>query len=225
MRLLGRKRQPSVIGPDGAEYVVVPKERTESWYLMLCRQAADRVEHPVAHWVDLAQHISFSDIVRKMRGEENAEGTHDQHEAAYVAAKLGYQLRVVEFEDLGLEDRNNELTETMLHMMVKCSSGAGWFPNVCGAAGMLMNASIKAPYDPAVTGLLTPVGAGHDVHADICATMVNSVLTTPDGGDRAIEGINVEDLTYAWRYGYYLRACEMSLPGDGRDSLAEINRP
>jgi hypothetical protein len=39
-----------------------------------------------------------------------------------------------------------------------------------------------------------------------------------------IEGINAEDLTYAWRYRYYLRSCEMSLPDDGRDWLAEIER-
>lgn len=63
-----------LIGPDGTKYVAVPTERTESWYRMLCQQAADRVEQPVAHWVDLAQHLSFSNTVRKMRGEENADG-------------------------------------------------------------------------------------------------------------------------------------------------------
>jgi hypothetical protein len=224
MRLFGRKGQPSLIGPDGTQYVVVPTERTEGWYLMLCQQAADRVEQPVAHWVDLAQHLSFSNTVRKMRGEENADGTHEQHEAAYVAAKLGYQLRVVEFEDLRLEDSNANLAEVMRQMVAEHRTGDGWFPNVCGTAATLMNASLKAPYDPEPASWLAPVGAGHDVHANMCATLVNSVLTTPNGDDRVIEGINAEDLTYAWRYGYYLRACEMSLPDDGRDALAEIDR-
>jgi hypothetical protein len=141
-----------------------------------------------------------------------------------VAAKLGYQLRVVEFEDLSLEDSNDELTEVMLQMVAEGKTGEGWFPNVCGTATMLMNASLKAPYEPGPASWLASVGAGHDVHAAMCASMVNSVLTTPEGADRVIEGISAEDLTYAWRYGYYLRACEMSLPDDARDSLAEIDR-
>lgn len=218
-------RELTSSAPDDTKYVAVPMERTESWYLMLCQQAADRVENPVPHWVYLAEVSSFSNTVLKMRGEENAEGTRDQTEAALVAAKLGYQLRVVEFEDLGLEDSNAELTSVMLQMMIEETSGEGWFSNVCGAAGILMNASVKAPYDPGPASWLAPVGAGHDVHAAMCASMVNSVLTTPEGADRVIEGISAEDLAYAWRYGYYLRACEMSLPDVARESLAEISRP
>ena len=54
------------------------------------------------------------------------------------------------------------------------------------------------------------------MHVDMCATCVNAVLTSPGG----FEGVNAEDLTYAWRYGYYLRACEMSLSDQGRSALA-----
>jgi chlorite dismutase len=73
MRLPGRKGRPSLTGPDGTKYVVVPMERTESWYLMLCQKAVDRVENPVARWVYLAEVSTFSDTVRKMRGEASAE--------------------------------------------------------------------------------------------------------------------------------------------------------
>jgi hypothetical protein len=97
-------RELTSSAPDDTKYVVVPMERNESSYLMLCQKAVDRVENPVAHWVYLAEVSTFSDTVRKMRGEESAEGTREQTEAALVAAKLGYQLRVVEFEDLSLED-------------------------------------------------------------------------------------------------------------------------
>jgi hypothetical protein len=211
-------RELASSAPDGTEYVVVPMERTESWSLMLCQKAADRVENPVPHWVYLAQVGSFSNTVRKVRGEENAEGTRGQTEAALVAAKLGYQLRVVEFEDLGEEDSNAELTKTMLQMVDEDNAGEGWFPNVCGTAAMLMNASLEAPYDPGIASYLEPVGAGHDIHAAMCASMVEWV-TPPEGVDLA--GISVEDLAYAWRYGYYLRACEMSLPDIARDDLAE----
>lgn len=226
-RRLAKKlaRELTSSAPDDTKYVAVPMERTESWYLMLCQKAVDQVENPVAHWIYLAEVSTFSETVRKMRGEESAEGTREQTEAALVAAKLGYQLRVVEFEDLSLEDSNDELTEVMLQMVAEGKTGEGWFPNVCGTAAMLMNASLKAPYEPGPASWLAQVGAGHDVHAAMCASMVNSVLTTPEGADRVIEGVSAEDLTYAWRYGYYLRACEMSLPDHARESLAEISRP
>jgi hypothetical protein len=214
-------RELSSSDPTGTKWVAVPTEQTESWYLGLCNQAAARVDEPVAKWVDLAQHISFSDTVRNMRGEARTEGTHAQHEAAYVSSKLGYQLRIVEFTDLDLEDNNDELADVMRQMFGEKRAGAGWFENVCGTASMLMRVLEKEPDGPAGRWL-APIGAGREMHMHMCLTLVNSVLTTPDGVRRNIEGITFGDLTHAWRYGYYLRACEMSLPDEGRTALAEI---
>ena len=214
MKLFGKKRPPSVVGPDGEPWVVVPTEKTESWYLMLCEQARDRIEEPTVHWVDLAMHLSFSDTVRKARGEASADGTRVQHGATYAAAKLGYQLRVVELNDLDIEDWNEELAYMIRWMMAEQNGGDTWFQNVCATAAMLMNASIKEPYSPDVQHLLAPVGAGPDMHADMRATMVNAVLTKPDIGDQIRADVSAEDLSCAWGYGYYLRACERSLPDE-----------
>jgi hypothetical protein len=193
-------------------------ERTESWYLMLCQKAGDRIDDPVPKWVHLAKLVSFSNV-RKMCGEEDAEGSPDQVQAAYAAAGLGYQLRIVEFEDLELGDGNDNLTEVMLAFHER-PSGADWFATMCSTAGLLTSASLKGPYDPKVAGLLAPVGAGHDVHAAMCGSCVHAVLTTPEGDERVVQGISEEDLALAWRYGYYLQACEMSLPDEARTALA-----
>jgi hypothetical protein len=62
--------------------------------------------------------------------------------------------------------------------------------------------------------------ASHDVHARMCANLVGRLFTTPEGYARDVEGVDAEGMSYCWRYGYYLRACEMSLPDEARNELA-----
>jgi hypothetical protein len=53
MRLFGRKRT-SVVGADGVEYVWARTEQIEDWVVPLCNQAVERLDEPVAGWMQLA---------------------------------------------------------------------------------------------------------------------------------------------------------------------------
>jgi hypothetical protein len=95
-----------------------------------------------------------------------------------------------------------------------------WWATMCTTASGLMNHSLDDPFAPGVVGVLAPVGAGHQVHAQMCVRLLTRLLTTPDGEPWLPDGITRHELAVCWFYGYYLRACEMSLPDDARTSLA-----
>jgi hypothetical protein len=100
----------------------------------------------------------------------------------------------------------------------------GWYPTACGTAHALVNYSLDKGDDPKLASLLTPIGAGFDVHNRMCVRQLGRLLRTPDGVDFEPDGITRPELANCWYYGYYLRAVEMSLPDRGRLSLSEVHR-
>jgi hypothetical protein len=146
-----------------------------------------------------------------MRGEEQTFGAREQAEVACTAA-LGYQTRAAEFEKLGEDSRNPALTSMLNDAFRASSFGDGWFSNVCGTAGTLMNASEQAPFDPDVAELLAPVGVGHHMRDQMLADLVGRLFVTPGGQERDLGDLGPLDLAHCWRYCYYLHACEQSLP-------------
>jgi len=82
-----------------------------------------------------------------------------------------------------------------------------------------MNYAMKDPFDPGVVGVLAPIGVGHDLHNQMCVRLIAPFFDTPEGLSWLANGADRHALAKCWFYGYYLRACEMSLPDVAGESL------
>lgn len=221
MKLFGKRTPPDVVGTDGVTYVHVPVEETENYVGTLSEKAADILDdQPLDRWMQLAHEVSFRTVVDRMRAMETSP-TRDQAQVAYTATKMGYVARIVEFEDLDLEDQNMELTEDLVLVESQGRFGDGWYPTACGMAHNLVNFSLNKGDDPEVASVLAPIGAGFDVHRRLCVRLLGRLLRTPEGVDFEPDGITRPELANCWYYGYYLRAVEMALPDQAREALSE----
>jgi hypothetical protein len=106
MKLFGKKRPADIVGADGETYVHVPVEQTEDYVGSLNEKADDRLEDPVAGWVELAHQTSFQTVIDRMR-EAETRPTFEQARFVFTASKMGYFSRIVEFEVADIEDRND----------------------------------------------------------------------------------------------------------------------
>lgn len=220
MRFFGKKRAPFV-GPDGTEYAVLPTDQVEPLVGSLGDRTAARLEEPVPPWVNATQLLCFARVVGQMR--EVPEPTNDQVRWARTAAKLGYEARVVEFGDLDTDDHNDELTEAIWLSKRKETFGAEWFQAIGGMAHLLLKLSIEKRYEPDAASLLAPIGLGHDIHTEMSVDLIGRIVATDEDEMRDLEGvISLAELGQCWRYGYYVRACEMSLPDEARSALADV---
>jgi len=220
MRLFGKNRAPFG-GPDGTEYAAVSTDQVEPLVASLGDKTAARLEEPVPPWVNAIQLLCCARVVGHTR--EVPEPTNDQVRWARTAAKLGYEARVVEFQDLDRDDHNDELTEAIWLSKRKETFGAEWFQVIGGMAHLLLKLSIEKRYEPDAASLLAPIGLGHDIHTEMSVDVIGRIVVTDDDAMRDLEGvITLGELGQCWRYGYYVRACEMSLPDEARSALAEV---
>ncbi len=224
MRIFWKTRKADFVGPDGMEYVVLPTEQTDVLAEQLGDRIAPRLEDPVDDWVRLAISVAFPSVVLPMRAEPDPE-SGEQARLAHTAAKLGYVARIVEFETITEEDCNLQLTATMSHAHEDGRLGGDWFATVCGTAKILLDISIEEPYDPEAGVILAPVGIGHDMHIQMCVDLLGRLMMTDDDQERDLAGMSIDELVRCWRYGYYIRGCEMSLSDEARTSLAHVTSP
>jgi hypothetical protein len=137
MKLFGKKRPADIVGADGVTYVHVPVEQTENYVGSLNEKADNRLEDPLAGWVELAHQTSFQTVIDRMR-EAETRPTFEQARFVFTASKMGYFSRIVEFEDLDIEDRNDELTEMMVLTEGEVD-GNGWYGTARATALTLVN--------------------------------------------------------------------------------------
>ena len=83
-----------------------------------------------------------------------------------------------------------------------------------------MNASRQYPHNPEWAGYLAPIGVGHELHASVFAILTACLLGQNDAGKlREPARVSVEEFGIAMRYGYYVQACDTSLPVETRAAL------
>lgn len=130
---------------------------------------------------------------------------------ASTASRLGYATRVAEFEQVAEPDFNPHVAEFIEQAAEPSGAGPDWFGAVCRTARVMLRAAHKEPYSFDTAILLVPVGLGHEAHRDLCAWELGARIEGPEA-EEAMKEVSGYELADCWGYGYYLRACEMSLP-------------
>ena len=205
--------------------VAVPDEQATVWIGRMGNDVATRIDDTTANWLRVALITTFPNIVMRAREEDPDLATDEQARYGNTAAKLGYLWRIAEFEYINQpEAPNDALRAYLLENHTEAVFGADWFPNVCGTAAALRAMSIDAPDAQETAVLLDPVGLGSDMHAKMCEDSVGRLVMDDDDRERDLDGagVTVGDLVVSWGFGYYLRVCEKSLPGEAIAALAEM---
>jgi len=220
---LFRKRRTTIVGPDGTEYVPVDESVANDMAVMLSDRTVENLEREVTPWVQYLLGETYGYMVRGLRGEPGHEGDEvPQQPASYAltAAKAGYEARTAEFAFLGQESSSPMVTDLIAHLVRSPEHAQSPLGAVALAASTMMNASHQGPHDPAHAQYLTPIGAGHDMHARMFAILTGCLLGQADTGDiREVAGISIYQLGMCMRYGYYVHACQASLPDGLRTAL------
>ena len=215
--------QFDLTGPDGTAYVPVSGEEFDEVLGPVALCAFDRFEDPVPGFIEEALRHASRPVAEGQR--ESRSRPFDVVRLAYAAGlvrtacKLGYATRIAEFERLAERDYNLHLEEFMGQWETQSSTWIDWFAAVCAAAYMLVSAAHKEPYSSDSARLLSPVGVGHGAHRDLCSWELTARISGPEA-EEAMKEISGHELADCWGFGYYLRACEMSLPAAARVALA-----
>ena len=220
---LFRKRRPTVVGPDGTEYVPVDEHVAHEMAVMLSDRTVENLEREISHWVRYVLGETYGYVVCGLRGESLHEGEEVPQQpasCALTAAKAGYEARIAEFTFLEQDSSNPVVTDLIGHLVRSPEHAQSPVGAVALAASTMMNASHQAPHDPEYAQYLTPIGAGHEIHARMFAILTGCLLGQDDAGQLGeIPGIGINELGMCMRYGYYVHACQASLPDEVRAAL------
>jgi hypothetical protein len=191
-------------------------------------RAFDLVDSAAPNFVERA-HAAASPGLLEHQGEALAR-PFETIRAAYAvglasqASRLGYATRVAEFEQHPQADYSPQLEQFMRDAYQRKTFGADWHQTVCGTARRLLEAGHKELRSPQRAQLQQPVGIGHDAQRALCSWELGAHIHDSKA-DEAMKEITDGELAECWGYGYYLRACEMSLPEEARAELASVSGP
>lgn len=118
-----RRSEPTVIGPDGTEYVAVDEDVAHDIAVMLSERALANLEREVAPWVRTLLFGAYDVVVRGMRGEAAGDTPTEPVSFAATAAKLGYEARDAEFAFLEKDSSNTVLSDFLTHVVRSPDSG------------------------------------------------------------------------------------------------------
>lgn len=199
------KEPPSVVGPDGVEYVAMPTSELDRALDELTAWTIDRLDTPAPKTIALALQVVLPNMVR-------SDATADEARFAGTAAKLGYDARKIEVGYHKLNDRNESLSLFLAHVH---DEEADWFQTLCRVAQMLADAASAEAFPTGVTAdLLGDTGLGYEGRHRFAMHLLDCLLTHPETGEpRQPPGeLTTSELYECWSFGYYLDACEASVP-------------
>jgi hypothetical protein len=215
-------------GPDGVKHPPLPAEAFDDLVQSVARRAFDIAGDTGPEFIELAHRQACPSLVERQR--QLTDRPFDLIRVSYAAglahraSKLGYATRTVEFEHRLEPDYNPHLQQFMHRAHAQQTLGSDWFATLCGAARLLLRAAHKEA-DPGDTArLLKPVGIGPRAQRDLCAWELGAQIND-SAAEEAMKEITDAELADCWGYGYYLRACEMSLPPEATPALASASGP
>jgi len=216
-----RKSARTVIGPDGTEYVPVPTDEFDEMLGPLVERAVGMYEPGVLpKYADLAAKLALTEIILPQESG-SIEPTAGDLNMSLSATTLGYVSRLAEFEFIEQSQSNEHLRAFLAYAYGERAFGEDWFANIVGTAGSLMNGAAQDPFGADTAPLLGAVGIGYDARQRFGFAVIASLLTEPDSGHtRTLDAIMPRHLYECWRFGYWLAACDASLPDDARASLS-----
>jgi hypothetical protein len=224
MRVFRRKpkERPSITGPDGVEYVEMSASDLDRALHDSISSTIELVRNPAPRVIDLAMKVALP-MVRPGRVTPDeadearpADVTPEEALFAGTAAKLGYEARKVEIAYHDLKDRNESLSSFIAYAHEEDDD---WFATLSRVALMLTGAALAEPFPTGDTAdLLGDTGLGYETRQYFAMRLLESLLTDPEtGGPRLLPGdLTTNELYECWLFGYYLDACEASVP-DGVD--------
>lgn len=215
-------------GPDGDRHPPLPTEAFDELVQSVALRAFDIADDTHDGFIELAHREACPPLVELQR--KLKDRPFDLIRVSYAAglaqraSKLGYATRTVEFEHHAETDYTPHLERFLRDAQHRHTLGADWFATICGAAHLLQRAAHKEPYSPHTALLLRPLGNGHSAQRELCAWELGAQINDSEA-EEAMKEITDQELADCWGYGYYLRACEMSLPPEARSALASISCP
>jgi len=150
--------------------------------------------------------------------EELAAPGHDAESLIYTVARLGFAARRAECAYFGAGEANPALTG-LLTQLHASSAGDDWFGIVWQTAVNMIDNADRNPWAPDVEPILAPQGMGHDARRRLADLVVDSVLRSERGRPWELGSVSTETLARCWRFGYYLSACDASLPPEAEREL------
>jgi hypothetical protein len=217
MPLFKRGRKPaSITGPDGVEYRAVPQAEADELLIALGTRAGELYGQPLPDYIELAAKTVPVSLLPK-----GASPTANDIGLMYSSVRLNYVARVAEFERYSKGDYSAELHGALVAAEHGRMAGDDWFATLTTLAMGLAGEAMTDPYRPDVAPMFGPPGIGHQQRRRWRHALVSNLLTDPDSGHpRDPDVITHELLYHLWEFGYWLRACDASLPDDARSYLA-----
>lgn len=226
---MGNGRGPNrfdLTGPQGVRHPPLPTETFDELVQSVALRAFDIADDTDPGFIELAHREACPPLLERQR--ELKDRPVDLIRVSYAAglaqraSKLGYATRTVEFEQQAESDYNPHLEQFLRDAHHRQTLGADWFATVCNAARLMHRAAHKEPYSPDTARLLRPLGNGHNAQRDLCAWELGAQINGSEAAE-AMKEITDRELADCWGSGYYLRACEMSLPQEAHAELASVS--
>ncbi|MBV8987997.1 MAG: hypothetical protein JO372_05480 [Solirubrobacterales bacterium] len=188
----------------------------------ISERAVALAERPSPSWADLAEHavLEMPDLGIAPAAELAVPG-RDAGSLTYTIARLGFAARGAECAYFGANEANPALTNLLAQLH---SSGAAdsWVEIVWRTAVAMIENADKNPWAPDVAPVLAPQGVGHEARRRLADLVVDSVLRSERGRPWELGYVSKETLARCWRFGYYLAACDASLPPGARHELETL---
>ena len=211
----------------------LPPEADNKSLNRIALRAFGIIEGAVPGFIERAQQTACPSILERRHdaGATPFDVIRIAHAAgiAHLASKLGYATRIAEFEQLDVADYNRHLEAFLIEAasreaaLESAAGGTGihaaWYATLVSTARVLTRAAEREARSPGDCQLLEPTALGRAAHRELRAWELE-VRTQSAVAQEALKEISASELADCWDFGYYLRACEMSLPVDARAALA-----
>jgi hypothetical protein len=166
------------------------------------------------YWLDVAaQSVLVNAELALVPEPDLARPGPDAHSLAYTAARLGINARRAECQAIGLPEEENWLRD-LLERNHDRSGGSDWFRTVCvTAAGLVRIAEEDRG--------MSPSGLGQEMYLRLGELIVQAMLSDASAAGRQLGTVTTATVFRCWHFGYYLSACNGSLPVP---ATAELSR-
>ncbi len=171
------------------------------------------------YWLEVAFQTILTDIHGPwIPAREKAHPGKDAFSMTYSAARLGFAARRAECEILRQPEVNRDV-EAVIRDGFGQGIGEDWFAVVCNTASSLMYAADHYPERVPTNAALAPLGIGHANRRRLGGMTVDHILYDEDGTRLHLGSVSVAAIVECWRFGYYLSACNASLPPSAAEEL------
>jgi hypothetical protein len=203
---------------DDAAWVAVAPEQIAEITNPLAANAVELMDEDVPKFVEMLLLIALPQFRRKDPAYDGPEEPSSQGmRFANTAGRLGYAARVAHCRLIEVDERNPTVELLLQRARLSVPAVEDWFMALSAATELLMDKARNELQEPLTRDLLG--------HADLgeATDRLGELLVDHLLGETS-ESLDVTrpELIACWRFGYYLRSCQMSLPAEAEQELIAL---